>query len=44
MKKKKYNPDTATREETQKILTYLTRKGFRYEDIRQVLQVSELNA
>lgn len=44
MKKKKYNPDTATGEETQKILTYLTRKGFRYEDIRQVLQVSERNA
>lgn len=44
MRKKKYNPDTATRQETQKILAYLTRKGFNYEDIRQVLQVSEVNA
>ena len=44
MKKKRYNPDGATRQETQKILAYLTRKGFNYEDIRQVLQVTELNA
>ena len=44
MKKKKYDPQTATKADTQKILTYLTRKGFLYEDIRRVLQVSELNA
>ena len=44
IQKKKYNPDTATYADTQKILAYLTRKGFQYEDIRQVLQVSEWNA
>ena len=44
LRKKKYNPDTASREETQKILAFLTRKGFSYEDVRQVLQVSEWNA
>ena len=44
MKKKRYNPETATKNETQKILAYLTRKGFSYEDIRQVLQVFEWNA
>ena len=44
LRKKKYDPDTATWEETQKILAFLTRKGFSYEDIRQVLQVSERNA
>lgn len=44
MKKKRYNPETATNAETQKILAYLTRKGFQYEDIRQVLQVSNRNA
>lgn len=44
MKKKRYNPETATNTETQKILAYLTRKGFQYEDIRQVLQVSNRNA
>ena len=44
LQKKRYNPETASREETQKILAFLTRKGFSYEDIRQVLQVSEWNA
>lgn len=44
MQKKKYNPESASKSETQKILGYLTRKGFCYEDIRQVLQVSEWNA
>jgi len=44
MKKKKYHPETATKTDTQKMLAYLTRKGFQYEDIRQVLQVSEWNA
>ena len=29
--------------EKQKIYGYLVRKGFRYEDIRQVIQVSEWN-
>ena len=31
-------------EDTQKILGYLMRKGFKYEDIRKVIQVSEWNA
>ena len=44
LSKKRYNPESATREETQKIMAFLTRKGFSYEDIRQVLQVSEWNA
>lgn len=42
--KKKYDPATATNAEKQRILGYLTRKGFRYDDIRQVIQVSEWNA
>lgn len=37
LRKKKYNSDTATREETQKIYAFLTRKGFAYDDIRRVL-------
>lgn len=44
LEKKKYDPETADRAQTQKILGYLTRKGFRYEDIRQVIQVSDGNA
>ena len=44
LRKKNYNPDTADKVQTPKILGYLTRKGFSYEDIRQVLQVSEWNA
>jgi len=42
--KKKYNLDTSDLKEKHKIMTYLTRKGFKYEDIRRVLQVSEWNA
>ncbi len=41
LRKKKYDPDTADQVETRKILGYLTRKGFRYEDIRQVIHVYE---
>lgn len=44
LRKKRYNSETADRVETQKILGYLTRKGFQYEDIRQVIQVSEHHA
>lgn len=44
LRKKKYDPETADWKETQKILGFLTRKGFRYDDIRQVIQVSEWNA
>lgn len=42
--KKHFNPDTATTQEKQRICAYLARKGFRYEDIRQVIQVSDWNA
>lgn len=42
--KKHYDPETADHVQTRKILDYLTRKGFRYEDIRQVIQVSEGSA
>lgn len=42
--KKKYSPDTATAGEKRQILGYLMRKGFSYDDIRQVIQVSEWNA
>jgi len=44
LRKKKYDPEEARWEDTRKILGYLTRKGFGYEDIRQVIQVSEWNA
>lgn len=44
LQKKKYDPHTADHAQTQRILGYLVRKGFRYEDIRQVIQVSEWNA
>ena len=44
LRKKNYDPETADRIQTQKILAYLTRKGFSYENIRQVLHVYELNA
>lgn len=44
VKKKRYDADTATEAETKKIYGYLARKGFRYEDIRQVIQVSGLDA
>lgn len=42
LQKKHYDPENADRKETQKILGYLMRKGFGYEDIRQVIQVYEL--
>ena len=44
LEKKKYNPETATEAEKKKLYDYLARKGFRHEDIRQVLQVSFWNA
>ena len=44
MRKRKYNPKTATEAEKKKLWACLARKGFRYEDIRQVIQVSEWNA
>lgn len=44
IRKKKFDPETADYTERQKIAGYLMRKGFRYEDVRQVIQVSEWNA
>lgn len=44
LEKKKYDPETADATEKRRILGYLTRKGFGYEDIRKVLQVYEWNA
>lgn len=44
MRKKRYCPGTATEKEKQKMIGYLMRKGFRYEDIRQLIQVSGGNA
>ena len=44
LEKKRYDPESATPKDTQKIMGYLMRKGFSYEDIRQVLHVSEWNA
>ncbi len=44
LRKKKYCPDTASDAEKQKIFAYLMRKGFAYEDVRQVIQVSGWNA
>ena len=40
VKKKNFNVEEADDREKKKIFDYLLRKGFRYEDIRQVLQVS----
>lgn len=44
LEKKRYDPERAEWKETQKIMAYLTRKGFGYDDIKQVIQVSEWNA
>lgn len=38
MEKKKFNPETAEREEMQKFYHFLMRKGFSYEDIQRVLR------
>ena len=44
LRKKKFCLETATDKEKQKIYAFLMRKGFSYEDIRQVIQVSGWNA
>lgn len=44
MRKRNYDPETADAAETRRLLAYLMRKGFNYEDIRHVVQVSEWNA
>lgn len=43
LRKKKYDPETATEKDKQKVIAFLMRKGFSYHDIRQVVQVSEWN-
>ena len=42
--KKHYSPEESSEKEKKKIYDYLLRKGFYYEDIRQVIQVSFWNA
>ena len=42
--KKHFDPGCATPAEKQKLCAYFLRKGYRYEDIRQVIQVSDRNA
>lgn len=44
LRKKRFHQETADNAEIQKICGYLMRKGFRYNDIRQVIQVSDRNA
>lgn len=44
LRKKRWNPENADDKEKQKMYGYLVRKGFRYEDVRQVIQVSFWNA
>ena len=44
LEKKRFSSESATEEEKRKMYGYLFRKGFRYEDIRQVIQVSSWNA
>lgn len=43
LQKKKFDLETANEKEKKKMYDYLLRKGFRYEDIRQSLQVSSWN-
>ena len=40
VRKKKFDPKSTDYKEMQKMMGYLVRKGFRYDDIRQVIQVS----
>lgn len=44
LKKKRFNSETADEDEKRKIYGFLARKGFRYDDIRHVIQVYDLNA
>lgn len=41
LRKKKFDSDTADYVQKQKIAGYLMRKGFRYDEIRRVIEVSE---
>lgn len=40
VEKKRWSPDEADEKQKQKMYAYLMRKGFRYNDIRQILQIS----
>lgn len=44
LEKKGWDPEGMDEGKKQKMYAYLVRKGFRYEDIRQVIQVSDSNA
>ena len=44
IRKKRVDPARATEEEMRKLYGYLARKGFRYDDIRQVIQNYDENA
>ena len=44
VQKKRFCAETATDAEKKKMYGYLIRKGFSYEDVRQVIQVSSRNA
>lgn len=44
VEKKHFDAENASNQEKKRMYDYLLRKGFRYEDIRQVLQVSSWNA
>ncbi len=44
VEKKHFNCETASEKEKKKMFDYLLRKGFSYEDVRQVIQVSHWNA
>lgn len=44
IRKKRINPPQSTEDELHKLYGYLSRKGFRYDDIRQVIQNYNENA
>lgn len=44
VQKKGYDSECATEKEKKKIFDYLMRKGYSYENVRQVLQVSSWNS
>lgn len=44
VEKKHFDKDSASDKEKKKMFDYLLRRGFSYEDIRQVIQVSSWNA
>nr|WP_294491491.1 regulatory protein RecX [uncultured Mediterraneibacter sp.] len=44
LKKKRFDPGDADENETRRIYAYMARKGFRYDDVRQVIQNYEVDA